>query len=177
MKRLSKAILQTAIAALSLGVAGSAQAAVRYSFNANFNGIAGGPIGFFTFVRPTLIAPNDTLIVAPGALDICSVDSPIGATCGNQRLRSMVSFMNGDIFDIVNFGTASEFSEDILFAAGSLSAFGDYEASNIPNFLTVEFVDTPTVPEPASWALMIAGFGAVGLGMRRRRGSVRVSYA
>jgi hypothetical protein len=28
---------------------------------------------------------------------------------------------------------------------------------------------TPGVPEPASWALMIAGFGMVGAGMRRRR--------
>ncbi len=30
-----------------------------------------------------------------------------------------------------------------------------------------------TVPEPASWALMIAGFGLVGVGARRRRESMR----
>jgi PEP-CTERM motif len=28
---------------------------------------------------------------------------------------------------------------------------------------------TPGVPEPASWALMIAGFGLVGAAMRRRK--------
>ena len=28
------------------------------------------------------------------------------------------------------------------------------------------------VPEPATWTLMVMGFGAVGLGLRRRRGSV-----
>jgi PEP-CTERM motif len=33
------------------------------------------------------------------------------------------------------------------------------------------------VPEPASWALMIAGFGLVGSAMRRRKPSVSVSYA
>ena len=33
------------------------------------------------------------------------------------------------------------------------------------------------VPEPASWALMIAGFGATGAAMRRRRERVRVSFA
>lgn len=33
------------------------------------------------------------------------------------------------------------------------------------------------VPEPASWALMIAGFGLAGAGVRRRRYSVRVSHA
>ena len=33
------------------------------------------------------------------------------------------------------------------------------------------------VPEPASWALMIAGFGLSGAVMRRRRKGVRVSFA
>ena len=33
------------------------------------------------------------------------------------------------------------------------------------------------VPEPAAWALMIAGFGLVGGAMRRRRTSVRVTFA
>jgi PEP-CTERM motif len=32
------------------------------------------------------------------------------------------------------------------------------------------------VPEPASWALMIAGFGLVGAAMRRRA-AVQVTYA
>lgn len=34
----------------------------------------------------------------------------------------------------------------------------------------------PAVPEPATWAMMILGMGAVGYAMRRRQ-SVRVSYA
>ncbi|TCJ32191.1 PEP-CTERM sorting domain-containing protein [Parafrankia sp. BMG5.11] len=37
------------------------------------------------------------------------------------------------------------------------------------------------VPEPATWAMMLFGFGAVGFGMRRRRskegGQTRVRYA
>ena len=33
------------------------------------------------------------------------------------------------------------------------------------------------VPEPATWAFMIAGFGFIGGAMRRRRNSVSVSYA
>lgn len=36
---------------------------------------------------------------------------------------------------------------------------------------------TAGVPEPASWALMIAGFGLVGGAMRRRRETVRVSFS
>jgi hypothetical protein len=38
------------------------------------------------------------------------------------------------------------------------------------------FGDTPVVPEPATWALMLAGFGTVGYSMRRRR-NVAVSFA
>jgi hypothetical protein len=34
---------------------------------------------------------------------------------------------------------------------------------------------TPSVPEPASWAMFIGGFGAVGAGLRRRR--TRLSFA
>lgn len=39
--------------------------------------------------------------------------------------------------------------------------------------------DTPPVPEPSTWALMLFGFGALGFAMRRRRGkeTLRVRYA
>lgn len=35
----------------------------------------------------------------------------------------------------------------------------------------------PAVPEPATWAMMIAGFGLVGAGMRRRRTAANVTLA
>nr|WP_277750426.1 PEPxxWA-CTERM sorting domain-containing protein [Croceibacterium ferulae] len=35
----------------------------------------------------------------------------------------------------------------------------------------------PAVPEPASWAMLLAGFGAVGSIMRKRRVNTIVSYA
>ena len=39
-------------------------------------------------------------------------------------------------------------------------------------------VATPAVPEPATWAMLLAGFGAVGFAMRRRRATqaVQVSF-
>lgn len=40
------------------------------------------------------------------------------------------------------------------------------------------YSSTAAVPEPATWAMMLLGFGAIGFGMRRRRSdSVRVRFA
>lgn len=44
--------------------------------------------------------------------------------------------------------------------------------------LTATVVDaTAAVPEPAAWAMMILGMGAIGYSMRRRKIATRVSYA
>jgi hypothetical protein len=42
---------------------------------------------------------------------------------------------------------------------------------------TLQGPTTGAVPEPASWAMLIAGFGAVGATMRHRRNSPRVAYS
>jgi hypothetical protein len=53
---------------------------------------------------------------------------------------------------------------------------------NLPSAESTFLVDPPIpgtqgVPEPANWALMIAGFGLVGAARRRQRTKVRVTYA
>jgi hypothetical protein len=53
---------------------------------------------------------------------------------------------------------------------------------NLPSAESTFLVDPPIpgtqgVPEPANWALMIAGFGLAGAAMRRQRTKVRVTYA
>jgi len=35
----------------------------------------------------------------------------------------------------------------------------------------------PAVPEPASWPMMIAGFGVTGAAMRKRKATTAVSFA
>lgn len=55
----------------------------------------------------------------------------------------------------------------------------DLRGTDFQNGSTLTFaVDaTPAVPEPATWAMMILGMGAIGFAMRRQKGTTRVSYA
>lgn len=53
-----------------------------------------------------------------------------------------------------------------------LDAFGSYSSDSTGFALSVQ-----AVPEPASWALMIGGFGMVGMALRRRRRAARAGIA
>lgn len=51
--------------------------------------------------------------------------------------------------------------------------FGDFEATLKRKIIRET---TGAVPEPSTWAMMIAGFGVVGAAMRRRRYNLKVSF-
>ena len=56
-------------------------------------------------------------------------------------------------------------------ASGTFDATGLADARTRPTHVTIDFagnVNAPALPEPASWALMIFGFGAIGFVARRR---------
>jgi PEP-CTERM motif len=55
----------------------------------------------------------------------------------------------------------------------SASGYLDYEYSGAAPVVTLTVTGGGTVPEPASWALMIFGFGMVGASLRRQRTAVR----
>lgn len=70
----------------------------------------------------------------------------------------------------------------IFFTAGSAGtlkfAFSTQSADNIGPLLdgVTLTIDSGAVPEPAAWAMMLAGFGLVGAAMRRRE-KVAVTFA
>jgi PEP-CTERM motif len=85
---------------------------------------------------------------------------------GNALGSLNLAANNVSAFDLVAItfsGTGQSFA-----ISGGAGQFG---------FDDVTFNESGAVPEPASWALMIAGFGLVGSAMRRRKPSVSVSYA
>jgi hypothetical protein len=90
-------------------------------------------------------------------------------------------FTNGETS--LGTGTSGTRAINTAHASGNLlivaaGIFGDL--LNIDNFklksLTVN-VNTPAVPEPATWAMMIGGFGLIGCAMRRRAGLGSVRFA
>ena len=55
------------------------------------------------------------------------------------------------------------------FGGGLNSGWGEF-SGYVPVYIHTDFIATTAVPEPASWALLIMGFGLTGATMRRRRG-------
>ena len=77
----------------------------------------------------------------------------VGAGCGN--CTSLIAYQSN-----------SPLSFSSLAATGSFSVSADYDINSI----SVSYqVDGPAIPEPATWGLMISGFGMAGAMFRRQR--------
>ncbi len=79
---------------------------------------------------------------------------------------------HGEPYIFVNFFNDHGSFDKVVFAENP--QVGGYESDNhtVGHFLTKgtgTVVPIPGVPEPASWALLIAGFGMIGVAQRRRR--------
>jgi hypothetical protein len=127
--------------------------------------------------------------VAGGIFSLSFTDSSVTASAFQFPSSWTSSSFNGfRLYDID--GTIAAFTGVTLGAtnmAGLTNANISFDANNIyVNWAALSF-DTATtatfnisagsgVPEPAAWAMMLAGFGFVGASMRRRQ-KISVSYA
>jgi len=93
---------------------------------------------------------------------------PTGVTAGNYS-------MTFDLSQATSFNPAFVTAQGGLDAARSALLAGMGSGNAYLNIHTQQFpageirAVLTAVPEPATWAMMILGFGMVGLGMRRRR--------
>jgi hypothetical protein len=90
-------------------------------------------------------------------------------TAANNNIDFTSVTLNGKAFDLVSFGKF-EYRElaDTLFAGGPQTLIVSGTAGTAATYSgTLSF--TSAVPEPATWAMMIGGFAAVGVAIRRRR--------
>ena len=105
--------------------------------------------------------------------------TPGGAGLGIQiRLVGNGGLLNQEVPNGANgqfFGFISDEAFDVVrFVGGTQAANGSSETYTLDN-LRFGALTAGAVPEPATWAMMIAGFGLVGGAMRRR--STKIAFA
>ena len=114
--------------------------------------------------------------------------NPISAFLG--ELNWTTSFFAGD--SVISIYGASGLLESLTLEAGGANAVApgfwgfSRSAADITSVRfeneyigvrNISIISTAAVPEPATWGMMILGFGMMGAAMRRRRQQVRVTYA
>ncbi len=164
-------IAMTAPALALALVAAPVQATVTFDVTGTFSD--GGTLsGTFTTDDALTTLESTSLTVAGGSLGLDSVifNQASYITDGTQNLPNSFSLL---ALSSVDKSLSLVFSSPLTLSGASLSTASD-------NYQ--EFVGTRTIvrgsvvnanptelPEPAGWALMLAGFAAVGLALRRRR--------
>ena len=95
----------------------------------------------------------------------------LGSGAKNPQTLALNYFTN--TVQTPSHGFNGWFHEDVTFTANGnnvLEFFSQGTPSGLPPFTMLDGVSiTAAVPEPASWAMLIAGFGIVGGVLRRRR--------
>ncbi|TAJ71552.1 MAG: PEP-CTERM sorting domain-containing protein [Phenylobacterium sp.] len=103
-------------------------------------------------------------------------DELFGTTAGELvAIAGMPGYFDSFVHYVVTGGTGR-----FLGASGAFEGVGVLNRT-VPrpiNSLTLAGeLDLPAVPEPATWALMIAGFGLAGASLRRRRALIAEGIA
>lgn len=186
---MKKFVFLAAAGALTLlssaaSAAGFDGASIRYQFR--YPDVATAPTTFNAVVGPGLEF-NDTVNFYQ--VDLSGFTFTVTDTFGGQNNNTA---FNGIVLSDITNNLAA--ITGVTFSGGGFAGEQPtltFDANNIfLNFrlitqttqpgtqyrYTVSFA-TAGVPEPASWALMLVGFGAAGTMMRRRKNKVAVTYA
>ena len=110
-------------------------------------------------------AANNLLILSGSSQRITEV-SQSGDVLGTFSLSSFKSLIDPT-------GAGGKFEGITLDASGNIYLVSDDGDGPNQSYLVKLKFNAPAVPEPSTWALMIAGFGLVGAGMRRRHVALR----
>jgi hypothetical protein len=137
------------------------------SYNVVFSDLVAGTTAAHIHVRPDLMMPNGGVATEVPFF----TGFPIGVTEGvfiNAFDMTLASSYNPAFLNnAVNMGSTATAEASLLSAL--------FEGRAYFNIHTTEFpsgeirADLNEVPEPATWMMLLGGFGAIGLAFRRRR--------
>lgn len=167
-----------AVAATIMLMAGNANAAViNFGFGLNPGQVAYAGYGSFT-ISDTYRADHiyDISSLTGTILDVASGETfqivnnpttnPVGYVIG-ENAQSVTNFFQ--YLDVI--GSSRTLFGLFRYEYGQFELFR-YHANS--SFITINFAGDfpqpapPAVPEPTTWAMLVAGFGVVGLAVRRR---------
>lgn len=140
-------------------------------FQGNATGTGNSNLGSFTYTH-TVCTQGATGPVIGNFLANFGLDQFEGTLNG-----ASVATATAGIFDqAFNFAITSGTGR-FLGATGDFTSVGQVDATSRPSQITFTFnglINAPAaVPEPATWATMLIGFGMAGFALRYRRRSVR----
>jgi PEP-CTERM motif len=203
MKNIKKSVVCAALSALAVSMASSALAAtITYTLTGTGSATIGNVAqsGAFTatgigdtanvgfpFGANTPTVPLSSFTIAFGS-SVYTATNPIRFFVNNGN--GVAGFNDTLTQDVLDFSSSVFLIYNGISNAGPIAGTGTFTSVLATNagalnwtatpagILTFRAVvgNTPAVPEPASWAMMIAGFGMAGVALRRRA-KVTVSYA
>jgi hypothetical protein len=178
-KALLGALLATSLMAPATGHA--AQVIKKYKLTANFG--AGAPAAVRNIVFGLNFNNSANINETTNGLTIFSSDVALGLKYAYSSATDLLSLTNGNAQPNGCSQTTNQFCSFISNVSGPIASSGfalELDGQNGLHFASSVSITELTggVPEPATWAFMILGFGMVGGAMRsRQRTAVRVAYA
>jgi hypothetical protein len=128
--------------------------------------IGTSPLGKFTYSTDTCLSAGGVTSSGTFIIDF-GTDLFKGIFDGGSTPTEVAGVSDTDWLFTILSGTGR-----FAGASGTFEGTGTSDARTRPTHVSIDFtgsINAPAVPEPASWALMILGFGAIGMAMRRRR--------
>lgn len=173
--------LKAAAAGLAIAAAVPAAAMVTYAFE-GLSAFAGNNYGRFSITLPDYVSA--TSVFPASQFSSCEVLSNPQLSCGAHGFTFATVSTFGINSNMIEFAVTDGQSElnrtFFYFELGAFAADGVYDniifGSDQAGRLTVSSGGGgggggPVIPEPATWALLISGFGVVGAALRRQRGT------
>ena len=128
-------------------------------------GVAIAPSSFGNFGGDLLVG-NFSFV--PGMADVINAFNPVtDALVGSIDVNPGAGNTAGGLWSLVFGGSMSDGTPDTLFFTDGING----ETGGLFGSLTAAPASLSAVPEPSTWAMMLAGFGGLALLAARRRGA------
>ncbi len=169
------AVAMTAVATPAMAVQTIVITGTSGNFGNDGVGLAGSPtaafINTFTFGSAVVTGPGGFLNANMAGLSLANATLSTSSLGGNN-IDFTSAFLNGIAFTLSPTGTF-EFGSvgPVSLLATNVLTINGLNTSDGAFAGTLTFAAVPSVPEPATWGMMLLGFGVMGVSLRRRRRS------